>query len=116
MGVAAVGARNGAVQKTFWLTIGWVLVAIGLVLLPAPIPVPLIGIMPLLTGLAILTTHSKSMRRRLQYVRHKFDWLSRLFDRLAHRVPLLIKSMIHRTRPHAMHRHARMQARRDGEK
>src|SRR6476659_4785654 len=108
MGVAAFGVRNGVVQKTFWLVSGWVLVVAGLVLLPAHIPVPLIGMMPLLTGLAILTTHSKSMRRRLQYVRHKFDWLSRLFDSLAHRVPLMVKSMIHRTRPHAMHRQARM--------
>ena len=116
MRVAAIGARNGAVQKTFWLVIGWVLVAIGLVLLPAPIPVPLIGIMPLLTGLAILTTHSKTMRRRLQYIRHKFDWLSRAFDGVAHRVPLMVKSMIHRTRPHALHRQARMQARHDSEK
>jgi len=116
MGVAAFGARNGVVQKTFWLVIGWVLVIAGVVLLPAPIPVPLVGMMPLLSGLAILTTHSKSMRRRLQYIRHKFDWLSRLFDRFAHRVPLMVKSMIHRTRPHALHRHARMQARRDSGK
>lgn len=116
MRVAAIGARNGIVQKTFWLAIGWVLVVAGFLLLPAPIPVPLIGVMPLLTGLAILTTYSKSMRRRLQYVRHKFDWLSRFFESVAHRVPLTVKSMIHRTRPHAIHRHARMQARRDGEK
>jgi hypothetical protein len=92
-----------------------VLVVAGIVLLPAPIPIPLIGIMPLLTGLAILTTHSKNMRRRLQYLRHRFEWLSRLFDRLAHRVPLMVKSMIHRTRPHAIHRHTRIQARRDSD-
>src|SRR5204863_9465829 len=104
MGVAAVGARNGAVQKTFWLIIGWVLVAIGLVLLPAPIPVPLIGIMPLLTGLAIHTTHSKSMRRRLQDIRHRADWLSRLLDRFVPRVPLMQISMSHRTRLHALDR------------
>jgi hypothetical protein len=116
MSVAAYGARTGAVQRTFWLGIGWVLVVVGIVLLPAPIPIPLIGILPLLTGLAILTTHSKNMRRRLQYIRHRFDWLSRLFDSFAHRVPLMVKSMIHRTRPHAIHRHARIQARRDTEK
>jgi hypothetical protein len=116
MRVAAVGARNGIVQKTFWLAVGWSLVVIGLVLLPAPIPVPLIGMMPLLIGLAILTTHSKTMRRRLQHIRHRFDWLSRLFDSFAHRVPQMVKSMIHRTRPHAIHRRTRMQARREGEK
>jgi hypothetical protein len=116
MSIAVYGARMGAVQRTFWLGIGWLLVVVGIVLLPAPIPVPLIGVLPLLTGLAILTTHSKNMRRRLQFVRHRFDWLSRLFDSFAHRVPLMVKSMIHRTRPHAIHRQARIQARRDTEK
>jgi|SRR6185312_253315 len=110
------GARNGVVQKTVWLSLGWVLVVVGLILLPAPIPVPFIGMMPLLIGLAILTTHSKNMRRRLQYIRHRFDWLSCRLDDFAHRVPEMVKSMIHRTRPHAIHRHARIQARRDGEK
>jgi Putative transmembrane protein (PGPGW) len=116
MRVAALGARNGVVQKTFWLILGWTLVVIGFVLLPAPIPVPLIGIMPILIGLAILTTHSKNMRRRLQYLRHRFDWLSCRLDNLAHRVPEMVKSMIHRTRPHAIHRHTRIQSRRNGEK
>jgi putative transmembrane protein PGPGW len=116
MRLAVLGARNGAVQKTFWLVIGWVLVVVGIVLLPAPIPVPLIGVMPILIGLAILTTHSKNMRRRLQYTRHRFDWLSRRLDSFAHRVPEMVKSMIHRTRPHAIHRHTRIQSRRDGEK
>jgi hypothetical protein len=98
------------------MTFGWVLVVIGLVLLPAPIPVPLIGIMPLLIGLAILTTHSKPVRRRLQFARHKFDWLSRAFDRFAHRGPEMVKNMIHRTRPIALHRHARRQEWRDQKK
>lgn len=100
-------------QKTFWLVLGWVLVVTGMVLLPAPIPVPLIGVLPLLAGLTLLTTHSKAMRRRLQYLRHRFGWLSHLFERFVHRVPLRIKLMIHRTRPHAFHRHARLQARRN---
>lgn len=103
-------------QKALWLAAGWILVAVGIVLLPAPIPVPLIGVMPLLTGLAILTTHSKSVRRRLQYLRHRFAWLSHMFERFVHRVPLRIKVMIHRTRPHAFHRHARLQARRSAGK
>jgi hypothetical protein len=75
--------------------------------------VPLIGIMPLLIGLAILTTHSKPVRRRLQFARHRFDWLSRAFDRFAHRGPAMVKAMIHRTRPHAVLRHERLRDRRD---
>jgi hypothetical protein len=111
MSLTAVGTRNGPVQKTCWLALGWGLVVAGLVLLPAPIPIPLVGMMPLLTGLAILTTHSKAMRRRLQYLRHRFEWLSHVFERFVHRVPLRIKLMIHRTRPHAIHRRARIQSR-----
>ena len=116
MRVAALGARNGPVQKTFWLAVGWTLVVIGVVFLPAPIPVPLIGIMPLLTGLAILTTHSKAMRRRLQYARHRFEWLSRGFERFAHRMPLIVKAMIHRTSPIAYVRQARLREHREQSK
>jgi hypothetical protein len=111
-----LGARNGIVHRTFWLICGWLLVAVGVILLPAPVPVPLIGIMPLLIGLAILTTHSKPVRRRLQYARHKFEWLSRAFDRFAHRGPEMVKHMIRRTHPLAFIRHARLQERRDQDK
>lgn len=112
MRTAVLGARIEVVQKTFWLALGWVLVVIGVVLLPAPVPVPLIGVMPILVGLAILTTHSKPVRRRLQYARHKFDWLSRTFDRFAHRGPQMVKHMIRRTNPIAHVRLARMRAHR----
>ena len=112
MRTAVLGARIDVVQKTFWLALGWVLVVIGVVLLPAPVPVPLIGVMPILVGLAILTTHSKPVRRRLQYARHKFDWLSRTFERFAHRAPQMVKHMIRRTNPIAHVRLARMRAHR----
>jgi hypothetical protein len=116
MRTAVLGARIGIVHRTFWLITGWLMVVVGVLLLPAPIPVPLIGIMPLLIGLAILCTHSKPVRRRLQYARHKFDWLSRAFDRFAHRGPEMVKHMIHRTRPLAFIRHARRQEWRDQDK
>jgi hypothetical protein len=112
MRTAVLGARIGVVQKTVWLACGWVLVAIGVVLLPAPVPVPLIGVMPILVGLAILTTHSKPVRRRLQYARHRFEWLSRTFERFAHRAPQMVKHMIRRTNPIAHVRLARMRAHR----
>src|ERR1041384_2973360 len=113
MRVASVGAWDRVMPKAFWLVCGWVLVGIGIVLLPAPIPVPLIGVMPILIGLAILTTHSKRVRRWLQFGRHRFEWLSRTFDRFAHRAPVMVKSMIRRTRPLAILRHARLRAHRD---
>ena len=43
-------------RKLLLMTVGWCLVAIGIVLTPAPVPIPLIGVLPLLVGCAILTT------------------------------------------------------------
>ena len=84
----------------------------GLLLMFVPVPIPLIGALPLLLGLAILTANSKPFRRRLQAARHRFDWLSQAFERFAHRMPALVKTMIHKTRPLALLRHARLRARR----
>lgn len=113
MRVASLTAWDRLVQRMLWLSVGWVLVALGTVLLFVPIPVPFIGVMPILIGLAILTTHSKAVRRRLQFARHRFEWLSRGFDKFAHRGPEMVKSMIHRTRPLAILRHARLRAHRE---
>jgi len=113
MRVASLGVWDRVVQRILWLAVGWVLVAAGCVLLFVPIPVPLIGALPILIGLAILTTHSKRIRRRLQYIRHRFDWLSHGFDRFAHRAPVMVKSMIHRTRPLAILRHERLRTHRE---
>jgi hypothetical protein len=92
---------------------GWCLVAIGLVLTPAPVPIPLIGVLPLLIGCAILTAHSKSFRRMMQRLRNRFGWISRWLERILHRTPLLVKVMIRRTRPLALLRYARMRKRRE---
>lgn len=97
-------------RKMLVLSAGWVLVAAGSVLLFAPIPVPLAGVLPLLLGCAILSGASKPFRRRLQALRHRSDRVSRFLERQAHRLPRIVKVMIHRTRPHALRRHARIQA------
>lgn len=94
------------------LVSGWVLVVAGAVLLVTPIPVPFIGVMPLFIGLALLTRHSKPVRRILQYWRHRWGWLSRRFEDFHHRAPAMVKYMIRRTNPLAHVRLARMRARR----
>jgi hypothetical protein len=76
-----------------------------------PIPIPLIGLGPLLAGCAILTAHSKSFRRGLQRIRHRFQWVSRRFDPFRERGPRAIRHMVHRTRPSVLLRHARMRGR-----
>jgi len=95
-------------RKFFILTAGWALVVVGLVLTPAPVPIPLIGIVPLLTGCAILSANSKTFRRALQRLRHRFAFVSRRLEGLRHRMPRQVKTMIRRTNPRALLRLARL--------
>lgn len=83
----------------------------GAVLVFAPIPIPLIGTAPLLAGAAILSANSKSFRRTVQGLRHRFTFLSRWLERFLHRAPRIVRVMIRRTRPTALYRRARMRRR-----
>jgi len=93
------------------LTLGWVLTIIGVVLTPAPIPIPLVGLLPLAAGLAILINYSRSMRRVIQRVRHRVHWLSYMIEHMAHRAPKKIGQILHRSRPQAIVRKERIMTR-----
>ena len=88
-------------KRVLYLIAGWLLLIGGLIITPMPIPIPLIGVVPVLLGCAILSQHSKVFRRFLQYMRHRFEWLSRSIENTAHRMPQMVKHMIHRTNPRA---------------
>jgi hypothetical protein len=98
-------------RRIFFVGFGWTLIVVGAVVMPLPVPIPLIGLGPILIGSAILTAHSKSFRRLLQRVRYRFGWLSLRFDGFTHRGPQAIRQMVRRTRPLVLMRHARMRAR-----
>lgn len=98
-------------RRIFFLGLGWILVVIGVVMTPMPVPIPMLGLGPLLLGCAILTAHSKSFRRGLQRMRARFGWLSRRLDQFRERGPRTIRHMVHRTRPSVLLRHARIRAR-----
>jgi hypothetical protein len=98
-------------RRIFFVGLGWTLIVVGVVVMPLPVPVPLIGLGPILVGSAILTAHSKSFRRLLQRVRHRFGWLSRRFDGFTHRGPQAVRQMVRRTRPMVLLRYARMRER-----
>ncbi len=135
-------------KKFLILAGGWIITIVGAILTPIPMPLPFpfpIGITMFLVGCAILTTHSKTFRRGVQYVRHHNVWLSRglefiakhtsdIVEKMAHRFTHrregrfsrgfatiarrsceLMRNMVHRTSPHAHGRHARMRARRADE-
>jgi hypothetical protein len=98
-------------RRIFFIGLGWTLVVIGVVVTPMPVPIPMIGLGPLLLGCAILTAHSKSFRRGLQRVRLRFRWLSRRFEQFRERGPHPIRAMVRRTHPVVLERHARMRER-----
>ena len=94
-------------RRFFLLLAGWGLLIGGAIITPMPIPIPLIGVVPFLLGCAILSQHSKVFRRFLQYMRHRFEWLSKTMENAAHRMPAMVKHMIRRTNPKAHVRLAR---------
>ena len=98
-------------RRVLFVALGWTLVVIGAVLMVMPVPIPGLGFAPFLLGCAILSTHSKSFRRGLVRLRHRFRWLSEHFDRFAERGPKGVRHMVRRTRPMVLMRHARMRAR-----
>lgn len=100
-------------RKLSVIALGWALLIGGLLIIPMPVPVPLIGAVPMLLGCAILTSHSRYFRRGLQNLRHRSAFVSRSLEHLAHRGPHYAKVMIKRTNPHALRRYLRIQMRND---
>ena len=86
-------------KKVLILTAGWILTIVGAILSPIPIPVPFplpIGITMLLVGVGILTTHSKTFRRGVQYLRHHHGWLSRGLEAIAKHMPKVLDGVVRR--------------------
>jgi hypothetical protein len=98
-------------RKILILTAGWILTLLGVVITPMPIPIPLIGVLPLMAGLAILIHHSRTMRRAIQRVRHRVRWFSYMMEHFAHRLPRAIARILHRSHPAPIHRKERIAAR-----
>jgi hypothetical protein len=98
-------------RKFLYLILGWTLLIVGLALTPAPVPIPLIGIVPLLLGCAILSQHSRRFRRFFQWLRHRYRFISRWLENFAHRAPASVHRMLRRTNPRAIERFLRRRLR-----
>ena len=98
-------------HKILMLTLGWILTIVGVVVTPMPIPIPLIGLLPLMAGLAILIHYSRRMRRLIQRARHRVRWLSYMLEHFAHRAPKKIRAILARSHPKSIERRARIQSR-----
>jgi hypothetical protein len=99
------------VLRYFYISIGLFLVAVGLLTMFVPIPVPLIALTPLAAGCMILSANSRTARRSIQRARHRSAALSRAFESFAKRIPQSWARILHRTRPDALARHGKMAAR-----
>ncbi len=105
--------RHGGtgLRKILILTAGWLLTAIGVIVTPMPIPIPLIGLLPLGAGLAILINNSRTMRRAIQRVRHRVRWFSYMLEHFTHRGPKAIGRILHRSHPGPIVRKERIDTR-----
>jgi hypothetical protein len=104
-----------SLRKIVLLTTGWVLTILGALITPMPIPIPLIGLLPLTAGLAILINNSRTMRRAIQRIRHRVRWLSYMLEHFAHRLPKKIAQTLHRSHPAPIVRKERIATRPPGE-
>ena len=101
------------IQKLLILAGGWFLVVAGILISPIPVPVPFpVGLTVSLIGCTILTTHSKMVRRFIQRLRHRNNWLSRALEYFTKRAPAQVKHMVRRTRPAVLFRYERIRSRR----
>lgn len=98
-------------RRILHITLGLLLVAVGLVTMFVPIPVPLLALTPLAIGCVILSANSRTARRSIQRARHRSAMLSRAFEQFALRAPRSWARILHRTRPHAIIRHGKIAAR-----
>jgi len=102
-------------RKVLILAAGWILTLLGVLITPMPIPIPLIGMLPLMAGLAILIHHSRTMRRAIQRIRHRVRWFSYMMEHFAHRLPRTIANILHRSHPGPIVRKERIETRNDPE-
>ena len=102
-------------RKVLILTAGWVLTILGVLITPMPIPIPLIGVLPLMAGLAILIHHSRTMRRLLPRIRHRVRWFSTMMEHFAHRLPRTMARILHRSHPAPIARKERIATRTEPE-
>ena len=78
------------------LTAGWLLVIVGAILAPTPIP---LGLPMLAVGLYLLTRDSATVRRIIRERRQALPVLSRGLDRIKGRMPAGVRGMIEATDP-----------------
>lgn len=78
------------------MTAGWMLVLLGAVIAPTPVPV---GLALMAVGFYLLARDSETVRRAIRAVRRRLPPLSRALNRIKHRLPGGVRSVIEVTDP-----------------
>lgn len=85
--------RSGRIVR---IIVGWLLVVVGGVLTPTPVP---LGLPMLAAGLYLLARDSATVRRGIRRRRKALPMLSRGLDRIKGRMPAGVRGMIEATDP-----------------
>ncbi|WP_422021106.1 hypothetical protein [Pyruvatibacter mobilis] len=99
------------ITHTFMITLGWLLLIPGLVIVILPPPFAF-GVFLVVPGVAILVAHSKFMRRLVQGVRARHTVVDRALGVFESRVPGWLSRSLKRTNPAARFRALRQKHRR----
>lgn len=83
-------------KRPIKLAVGWLLVLIGLITAPLPLP---LGQLVTLVGLSLLISESYAIRMFTRKLRRNYPILNRLMDRVKPYMPAFLKSTIDETDP-----------------
>ncbi len=83
-------------RRSGMLTVGWVLVGVGLLLMPTPLP---LGLLLFLAGLAVLARESAAARQAIRWTRRRLPVLSEALNRAKPRLPAGLRTLIESTDP-----------------
>jgi len=99
-------ALSKKVRGIVALTLGWILVIVGLIVIPLPIP---LGLLMVATGFTVLIPVSRTARRGLRAVRRSLPTFSHHLNRAAIHLPVGLRRVIDTTDPFRPRRSPRKQ-------
>lgn len=94
--------RRHPVVRLVSVAAGWVLLVVGVITTPTPVP---IGLVLVAIGIFLLARDSHMARKGIRSLRKRFPALDRGLCSISHRLPRTVRAVIRRTAPLATRRH-----------
>lgn len=90
-----------SVLMTIWdhtlLVTGWLIVCVGVLITPLPIP---FGLIMIIIGLSLLTWKSHFLRNQLRHLRRRYSAFSSSLERITPKLPRILRHAVELTEPH----------------